>query len=221
MGVSIIGWPSAVRPAYPTSAVVTAPVLEPITLDDAKLRAGLDWVTGDPRDLWLTGLIRVARSRVEEDTSLALLTQTRDVFYDTMPVPNIYAGWGQWPILDLPAQSKPLQSVTWIRSIDAAGIDHDLDVSAYWVDAPTNRVALSGAGTFPTDLRPFRPWSVRIVVGWTSVDLMPPELVQAVGILTAHYATIGRDVTVATRYIVDVPKGYDDLIAPFRPVTVA
>jgi len=62
-----------------TSTLVIAPTEEPLTLDEAKLRAGLDWVAGDPRDALMTGFIAAARAKVEHDTGLALLTQTRNV----------------------------------------------------------------------------------------------------------------------------------------------
>src|SRR5258705_9577128 len=68
----------AVAP-HAVSVLVTPPALEPLTLDQGKLRAGLDWVAGDPRDALMTGFIQAARSQVEQDTGLALLTQTRDV----------------------------------------------------------------------------------------------------------------------------------------------
>ena len=55
------------------------PVLEPLTLTEAKLRAGLDWAPGDPRDALMTSFIQAARSQVERDTGIALLEQTHTV----------------------------------------------------------------------------------------------------------------------------------------------
>src|SRR5436190_19232784 len=102
------------RPIAPhaVSVLVTPPSVEPLTLDDAKLRANLDWVAGDPRDALMSGFIAAARSKVEQDTGLALLTQTRDVYLDAV----------QGRTIDLPSQSRPLQSVASVKSIDTAGV---------------------------------------------------------------------------------------------------
>jgi len=206
--------PSGRRQVSPhaISVLVTPPTIEPLTLTQGKLRAGLDWLVGDPRDDLMTGFIAAARSKVEQDTGLALLTQTRDVYFDRWP-------YGTVP-LELPAQSTPLQSVTSVKSTDTAGAVNTLDPSTYLVDVASGRIGLSASGVWPTDLRPFQPIVIRIVAGWTSVALMPPLLVHAVGLLTAHYATLGRDLA-SLNTISEVPQGYEDAVAPYRLVTLA
>src|SRR6187399_1106380 len=72
--------------------LVEGPIFEPLTLDEAKLRAGLDWPSGDPRDALMESFIRSARQKVEADTGLALLRQTRSVVItaaagDVIPMP--------------------------------------------------------------------------------------------------------------------------------------
>lgn len=199
---------------HAVSMLVTPPVLEPLTLLEAKLRAGLDWVAGDPRDALMTAFQLAARAKVEQDTGLALLTQTRDVYFDALP--------RQGPI-DLPAQSKPLQSVTSIKSTDTAGVLNTLDPVNYVVDLASGRIGLALAGVWPSDLRPFQPWVIRIVAGWTSVALLQasaPLLVHAVGLLTAHYATLGRDLA-SIDPTTEVPQGYQDAISAYVPVVVA
>jgi len=89
------------------NVLVVPPMLEPLTVEQAKLRAGLTWAPGDPRDAQLESFIRAARERVERDTGVALLTQTRDV-YLTHLVANA----------DFPAPCRPLQSVAPIDSPD-------------------------------------------------------------------------------------------------------
>jgi len=198
-------------PTHGTSVLVTAPVLEPLTLTEAKLRAELEWTTDAARDALMTGFIVAARAKVEHDTGLALLTQTRDVFFDRLP---------NYSAFELPSQSRPLQSVTTIKTIDTAGATNTLNATNYIVDTASGRIALSPTGVWPTDLRAFQPWVIRIVSGWTAVNLIPPSLVQAVGILVAHYATHGRDV-VTPETLTDVPYGYDECIAPHRLFSAA
>lgn len=208
-------WSQATAP-HAISVLVTPPVLEPLTLDQGKLRAGLNWEAGDSRDDLMRGFIQAARSKVELDTGLALLTQTRDVFVDALAPGRPFT---------LPSQSRPLQSVTSISSTDTAGAVHVLDPSQYLVDLASGRLGLALGGMWPTDLRPFQPYVLRIVVGWASVDLLTaaaPGLVHAVGLMTAHYATVGRDVAAVEKVSgIEVPYGYDDAIAPYRTVSVA
>jgi len=208
-------WATPTRPGVPHvfSVLVTPPVEEPLTLEDAKLRAGLDWSAGDPRDALISGFIAAARSKVEQDTGLALLTQTRDVYCDTLTTPI-------W----LPAQSLPLQSVSSIKSTDTAGVVQTLDPGQYVTDLGSGRIGLALGGAWPSDLRPFQPFVIRIVAGWASVALLTaqaPLLVHAVGLLTAHYATAGRDVVALGATVERVPYGYEDAIAPHRLVVVA
>lgn len=208
----ISGRPS--RLPHAISVLITPPALEPLTLDQGKLRAGLDWAPGDPRDDLMTGFIQAARAKVETDTGLALLTQTRDVYFDAMPR-------GGTP-LDLPAQSRPLQSVTSVKYTDLGAVVQTMDPTQYIVDLASARIGLALGGYWPVDSRPFQPFVIRIVSGWTAVNLIPPPLVHAVGLMTAHYATVGRDIAAVERVSgIEVPFGYREMIEPYQLVTVA
>lgn len=184
---------------------------EPLTLAEGKLRAGLDWVDGDPRDGLMRGFISAARSKVEQDTGLALLTQTRDVYFDALPG----RAW-----FSLPSPSAPLQAVLRITSLDAAGVLQTLAGDQYLTDLASSRIALAPGAAWPADLRPFQPWQIRIVVGWTAPALIPPLLVHAVGLLTAHYATTGRDLATVGTIIAPTLQGYEDAISAYLPVVV-
>jgi len=122
-------------------------------------------------------------------------------------------------VLTLPPQSLPLQAVTSISSIDTAGGTNILDPANYVVDLASGRVGLALGGVWPTDLRPFQPFTIRIVSGCSSDAQIPPLLVHAIGLLTAHYATAGRDVV--GPLVSDTPYGYADAIAPYHLVSVA
>jgi uncharacterized phiE125 gp8 family phage protein len=193
------------------SILVTPPAIEPLTLDEAKLRAGQEWVAGDPRDALMLGNIRAARAYVENDTGLALLTQTRDIYLDRVT----------GPVLRLPEQSRPLQSVTSIKTTDTAGVQTTLAPGGYVVDLATARIYLASGGAWPCDGRLFLPWTIRIVSGWASVALIPPDLFQAVALMTAHLSTFGRDVLQVGHIVATTPLGYEDLVAPYRVLTLA
>jgi hypothetical protein len=184
--------PPWAQPSSVSSVLVTPPIEEPLTLDEGKLRAGLDWADGDPRDDLMRGFIAAARSQVEQDTGLALLTQTRDV--------TIYATITDG-IFPLPVQALPVQSITTPAGVRLTPTDW-----WSWMPAPI------AAGTW------------RIIAGWpTAADLKAeaPLLIQAVGLLTAHFATLGRDLAYEGRNIVAMPQGYEECIAPYRLVWVA
>lgn len=217
MGVFIQApfWGTARRPGpfRARSVLVTPPAVEPLTLDQAKLRAGLDWAPGDPRDALMTGFIAAARAQVEQDTGIALIAQTRDVFLDAFP-PHI---------LTLPALSRPLQSVVSVKSTDTAGVINTMDPGTYIVDLPDARIGLPYGGYWPMDLRAVQPIEIRIIVGYADVAALTaaaPLLVHAVGLLTAHYATLGRDLA-SIDTAEEVPQGYEAAIESYKPVTLA
>jgi hypothetical protein len=175
-------------PQAVASVLVMRPTEEPLTLDEAKLRAGLDWVPGDPRDALMRGFIAAARAQVELDTGLALLTQTRKVTTAASPYQPI--PWQAWPV----------QSMTQTAT-----------------GAPVPPAAYNDFGAWSQIWIPGGTWTV--VAGWpTAADLLAdaPLLVHAVGLLTAHYATIGRDLAFSERRVELVPMGYEEAIAPYR-----
>jgi uncharacterized phiE125 gp8 family phage protein len=187
----------------------TRPV-EPLTVAEGKLRAGLVWEELDEREALMTGFIAAARAKVEQDTGLALLTQVRDVYLDALS-----------GTIQLPMQSLPLQSVSSVTYTDTDDALQTVTSDQYVVDVGSGRIGLALAGSWPTDLRPFQPIVIRIVSGYRTIAEIPPLLIHAVGLLTAHYATVGRDLTTLGTIIATTPQGYDDAISSYLPVTVA
>lgn len=190
---------------------VLVDVPEPVlTLAQAKLRAGLDWADGDARDDLMTDHVAAATHRVQLDTERALMTQTRDVLIYSATLPSTIC---------LPAQSRPLQEVTSITYVPSAGATATVDPATYAVDLNSARITALAA--WPTNVDPFGLWTVRIVAGYADATVLPPLLLQAVGILTAHLATSGRDLLALPDQVDEMPYGYDDCIAQFRAVRAA
>lgn len=210
--------PLAVTVAGAGGVVTRTIAREPLTLDEGKLRAGLDWAAGDPRDALMTGFIAAARRKVQQDTGVVPLLQTYDVLFDAVP--------RHWIPIALPW--RPVLRIVSMAAIDCAGVTHTLDASDYELDPSSDtprpaRVALSVRGVWPTDLRPFQPYVLRIVAGWPSIAALSaaaPWVAQAIGVLTAHYATLGRDLA-TSEPVTAMPQGYDDVIAPYCLVSVA
>ena len=187
-----------------SSVLVSGPDEEPLTLAEGKLRPALEWPPGDPRDDLMTGFIAAARHKVELDTGLALLRQTRDITlrYDpSKPIP-------------LPMQALPLLAI-----VDPSG--RRLDPSMYVLDRTVRTIRFApSAHVAPFDL--CGPLTWRIESGWPDKAALAreaPLLVHAVGLLTAHFATLGRDLASIDESF-EVPAGYVDAIAPFVQVWV-
>lgn len=193
------------------SAVLVTPADPILTIDQGKLRAGLDWVAGDPRDELMTSFIAAATGKVQDDTNIALGEQTWDVTYTLLPL--------DWPVT-LPW--RPVSAVT-LFAIAADGTRQAVPDATFAVDggseAPQRAtVRLTSVGSAPVDLR---AWVVQIVAGWPTVAAIPPLLMHTVGLLTAHYATAGRDLVQIGQSVDETPLGYADLIGRFQLVTVA
>jgi uncharacterized phiE125 gp8 family phage protein len=195
---------SVLAPAtvLPVRVAKTAPTDEPLTLDEAKLRAGLDWAAGDPRDDLMADFISAARGYVEQRVNRALPTQAHQVFYDS-------SGVAVGALLLIPRGSQPVVSVEGVTSFDATGQAQALDPAAYAVQ----RGAVQLLGPLPADVRALEGWRIDLTCGSADLD---PGLVQVIGLLTAHYATLGRDLASITPAS-DIPHGFEETIAPFEP----
>lgn len=193
---------SFVRPPWATptassSVLVSGPTEEPVSLDDAKLAAGLAWPTGDPRDAQMRGFIAAARAQVEHDTGYALLTQIRDV--SIAPRDD--------DAFVLPVQAYPVQSIS---TIDGQLVDPAF-FSVERSSRTLRSALLTTGGTW------------RITAGWPDAVALAAEaplLVQAVKLLVAHYATVGRDLAITGTIVNPTPMGYDAAIGPYRLVQV-
>lgn len=93
-----------------TYKVVTAPAVEPVTLEDAKWHCRAD----DADDTLLGALIVAARESAEHETGRALCTQTRELVLDAFPEAFVLRG-------------APIQSLTSLKYLDTDGVEQTLD----------------------------------------------------------------------------------------------
>jgi uncharacterized phiE125 gp8 family phage protein len=181
----------------------TAPVLTPISIEDAKLERRID---DDADDVGIDRRIRGATSRVESFLGRGLLTQSwtycQDVFASTIPLP----------------MAAPLQSVTSVKYYDVDGTQQTLSASVYGVDTESEpgRVYLKSGQSWPS-VQSGRPLAVEViyVVGWTSADLIEPAIVEGV------YLTIGtrdefREDVSANHPLYKLPSGAESWLYPHR-----
>jgi uncharacterized phiE125 gp8 family phage protein len=197
-----------------TNVLVTPPSEEPLTLDQAKLRAGLDWAVGDPRDDLMMATITAARQRVEADTGRALINQARRVTYDVIGS----------PVIQLPALARPVLELVSVTNTDYYGAVTTIDPALYQVDMEAGRIYFKPGSPIYFAVRPFQGWQIDLTAGRADaaeLAALDPALMQAVGMLTAHLSTMGRDMVIEDRRVTATPHGYDDLLAAYQPITVA
>jgi uncharacterized phiE125 gp8 family phage protein len=199
--------PLAPHPKSPT---------EPLTVDQGKLAAGLDWAADPLRDQQMLEFISAARTRVQNDTGVALVTLQIRVSFDSLPI--------GYPV-DLPF--RPVNTAALVVT-DRQGVNHDIDPTAYQLDkggpapAPA-RILLYSTAPIPGELQPLQAWSVVTDVGYAdgaALKAAAPDLWSAVALLTAHYATAGRDAVALGTIVNEMPYGYDALIAPYQIVSL-
>lgn len=183
------------------------PVVEPITLEDAKLYLR---VTVPDEDAVIARLITAARVFCERRTSRPFVRQVADVFYDSL-------GMTQW--ITLPV--APVQAVTSVTITDLSGVATVVDPATYRVDLASEppRIGLPTMGFWPWPQQGFQGVAIRVVLGY---PVLPDDLAQAVYLLVGHYYE-NRDAIQATTRIRDIPLpfGVEELLASYELVMVA
>lgn len=178
--------------------LLTPPVIEPLTLGEAK--AFLRVEHGDDDDV-IAALIAAARVHVEAMTRRALLAQTWRFVLDAWPrdgrfVPRI------GPLREL-AAARVLDADGTARVVDAEGLV--VDIAANAIAAPCFALPVPGRATAGIAL------DVLCGYGAAAADV-PADLHQAVRLLLAHW----YDHRVATADGAAVPASVSALLAPYR-----
>jgi uncharacterized phiE125 gp8 family phage protein len=182
--------------------IVTAPALDPLTIVEARAQCKID---DSEEDGLLAGYLLAARNYVETHTRRALITQTWDQTVDAL-------------CTEIVLKKPPVQSVTSVKYIDAAGVEQTLApdqyrlvrretgesviVPAYGVSWPTPR-DIEGAVT------------VRFVAGYGDAAGDVPEAIRlAMKLMVAHWYENREASGLAN--LQEIPLGVDPLLFPHR-----
>ena len=155
----------------------TAPVAEPISLDEAKRHCRID-IDETDHDDYLQDLITVAREQVETITWRKLVTQTW------------YAYLQEWPrgkYIELPFGK--LQTVTAVKYTDVDGDESTWDNTEYIVgtDYQKGRITLADGYTWPSEtLYPSNPIEVEFVCGYGLAVSVPPQIKHAIKMIISE-----------------------------------
>ena len=166
-------------------SLVTAPTVEPVTLQELKAHLRLDDSTAE--DSLLSGLITVAREMAEDYTRRALITQTWKMFMDSFPGGRSGQWWdgvregalselvGVGGVIEIPL--GPLQSVTHIKTYDDSDVATTFSSTNYRVSAYSSergRISLRDGQTWPTFERNIDGIEIQFVAGYGATGASVP-----------------------------------------------
>lgn len=192
--------------------LMTPPAEEPISLEEIKehLRLAPD---DDEEDELLLGMIKAARQKLDgRDGFLgrALVAQTWRLTLDCFP-----------RIVSVPL--PPLQSVTSITYLDAAGDEQTLEVAAYHVDGigDSERATIRPARgrSWPSTWEYPGAVAITFVAGYGEPDDVPDPIRQALRLHVGHLYN-NREATAEGKALSPIPLGWAEHVADFRMVEV-
>ena len=189
-------------------SLVTPPLVEPISLDQAKARLRISETS---QDAHIIHLIRVARQRIEALTGQVLIEQTWLERRDAWDAEGRLHAFGtQFKIM-----KPPLISIEAIRGFDADDVPTVWSASSYFVDtlSEPGRISLRPNQVFPKPGRDVGGIEIEFVCGYgAGGDAVPPALIEAIGQLVEAMSASGRRV--------GLPLSVQSLIAPWRRLSL-
>jgi uncharacterized phiE125 gp8 family phage protein len=189
--------------------LVTAPVVEPVSLLQAKQHLR---VTIPDEDALILSLIIAARSHAETFTGRRFVTQTWDYFLDCFP----WLEWSRSGSFEIP--NGPLQSVTSVKYIDEAGVEQTMNTSEYLVDAKSDpgRISPAYGKTWPAPRLQMNAVTVRFVCGYGLAAAVPYEISAGILLLIGEFFKHREETVVGS--LQEVPRGAEALLTPYRVI---
>jgi uncharacterized phiE125 gp8 family phage protein len=184
--------------------LVTAPAIEPITLQEAKDHMRVDHAYDDAL---IEPLITAAREMVESITRRALITQTWDYYLDTFP-----------NVLRLPM--SPLQSISSITYTDVDGASQTLSSAVYVVDSDhePGRVYEGYSQSWPSTQSIRKAVKVRYVAGYGDAAVDVPMPIRQAMLLIIGHLYENREPYITGTTISKSPMAAESLLGPYRVV---
>lgn len=183
-----------------TTALISGPPMEPVTLADVKAHLRIDTPDEDPL---LQAAIVAARAHIEARTRRVLINQLWRLYLD------------QWPDgRAVPIPLSPIIAVTAVTFYDIAGVARVWGPENYRID-PSAQPARLIAKLRPAAALYDNGIEIDVVAGYgvSSIDV-PAPLRQAILVLVAAWyerrGMIGHDAVGALE-----PEGFNALIAPY------
>jgi uncharacterized phiE125 gp8 family phage protein len=199
-------------PEHPDSSITpyrslvryTAPVVEPVSLAEAKAQCRVD---GTDEDAYITSLITAAREYVENVLDLSLITQVWEARYDCFPL---------WEVI-LPRPPMQAATVTVIYR-DEAGANNTITsaANAFQVDAyaTPGRIYPLYEGVWPAVRGDENSVTVRWTAGYGASGASVPATVKSlIMLLVAHWYEMRQPVVAGYSQVLPVPQTFETLLA--------
>src|SRR5207302_4009886 len=200
---------------------------EPVSLAEAKAHLRVDFPDDDQM---IAEMISTARMRVESRAYLRLITQTLALSVDRFPYAfSSPPAYGVWPYTTNPRMSAielppPVQSITSITYDDPSGTVQTLSPTVYdlEIDSLPALVFPQTGQVWPATTNEPDAVLITFVAGFGSAAQVPPILVHACKLLIGHYYNNREQILSGTRLVaLEIPEGFDDLIAEYGPALIA
>lgn len=184
-----------------TLLLVTGPLDEPVTLDEARAHLRLDV---SDEDGLLTALLTAARAVLEAETRRAFITQGWRLVLDA------------WPGATVALPLAPVSAVTAVTLNDADG-PRIVATSLYETALDGDSPRLTPLAGWPQPTRRVGGIAIDFTAGYGGADTVPAPLKQAILLLAAHWFENREPVTLG-EIAEALPLSVAALVAPYRRV---
>lgn len=175
--------------------LITGPVTEPLTLEEAKVHLRVD---GSDDDAYIGALIIAAREVVEGATSRQLLPATWELALDDFEA-------------SITLDKAPFKEMVSVKHIDADGTEQTIAAEGYTLDDYSNPAKLV-VTDLPTVKDTPNAVKIRFIAGSESV----PEAIKAAMKLIIGNLYENRQEVVTGTIATQLPVGVDFLLNPYR-----
>ena len=209
---------------YYSIATTVQPVIEPITLDQAKLHLRVDHAVDDAL---ITSLIAMSRGWCEQYTERAFINQTKSMTLSIFP----RFGWFRDGIAHtlLPVSYRgairlpfgPVSSITSVQYVDGAGVTQTMISPAYqvWLEHEPPLVAPASQTGWPaTEVDTLKAVTVAYVCGYGATATSVPDAIrQAILLMVGqHYERRGDGDLMGNLEVIGIHPAVKLLLSPYR-----
>lgn len=193
----------------------SAPVLTPVTVDEAKEQIGLLVADHDSR---IARLINAATESVERYTNRALITQTWRLAIDGFPCESLTR-----PRAEIRLPRPRLQSITSIGYVDTDGTNQTLSSTLYnaTADLEPARVEPAYGQVWPATRDEREAVRVTYVAGYGDASTSVPEAIRHAILLMVGQWFSYREPTISGTTIAEVPMSVKFLLDGYTTGAVA
>jgi uncharacterized phiE125 gp8 family phage protein len=184
-----------------TLKIATAPSEEPVTLAEMRLQLGITQASDTGRDALITSRIKSARRVAESYMRRAIITQTWDLYSDQFQ-----------ESFDL---LPDLQTVTYVKYYDEAGVLQTLDSSYYQVDTVNHRLARGYLMQWPLARQVLNAVQIRFVSGYGVTAAVPEDIRDAIKFIVGHWENYQSDIE-RGGLLTRIPFAVEHLLSPYR-----